>query len=97
MARKLIMLYLPCCAWQTYFEVLTQLEQLDEDIKAECVKVCLTTLANDGRIERRLMREPIATSGQPFTTEYKAFCHRSCSTLAGGAGLNCRDVPAPTP
>ena len=59
--------YLPSCCWQTAFEILTMLEQVNENIVENSLKTALSTAAVSGVVEkRRLKTKPL----------YKTRCER---------------------
>lgn len=50
---KLLMTYLPIFAWQTVIEIVTMLEQLNEDVNGASVKIRLWQLWKQGRVEKK--------------------------------------------
>lgn len=64
--KDLILTHVPDFCWQTSFEILTMLEQVDEDLGWDNLRVRLHQLHKDGLIERRSY-----TKSRPHGSEWK--------------------------
>lgn len=60
---------LPSFCWQSGFEILTMVEQLNEDISAEVVKQTVCRLAREGWIDREVM--PVRVGKRKTIFKYK--------------------------
>ena len=55
---------LPDYAWQTVYEILTWLEQTDENISPNVVSALVCRLHKAGALERKLVMLPVSEQGQ---------------------------------
>lgn len=65
----LIVKHLPSFCWQTWDEILTMLEQIDEDIDAFCLRATLSKLKKRGIIIGRALPKKTGKKG-PRPYEY---------------------------
>ncbi len=63
--------YLPNFCWQTAQEVLTFLEQIDEDVGEDTVKVTLGILVRQGVVETRIVPRLFRSTGPRTIYQYK--------------------------
>lgn len=69
--NKLIMTYLPTFAWQTVIEIVTMLEQIDEDINEASIKIRLWQLWKQGKIEKKTVLRWDKGTGRKTTSMFR--------------------------